>query len=94
MLEHFPLGLHNPVKAWELLAFLATLFAYGTWRRNGWLSVAAGIAVFSTLVSWHYGYRLSPRVLTLADASSYWFGILSIVIFVVVMIREARKEAH
>jgi|GEM_PF-4537651 len=92
MLEHFPLGLHNPVKAWELLAFLATLFVFGIWRRDGWLSVAAGIGVCATLVSWQYGYRLSPNALAAINASSFWSGIVAIGIFLVAMIRGTQRE--
>lgn len=93
MLEHFPLGLHNPMKAWVLLTFLATLFVFGIWRRNGWLSVAAGIAVLSTLVSWHYGYTLPPRVLVATDTASFWFGIFSLVMFFAIIYRNERKDA-
>jgi hypothetical protein len=90
MLQHFPFTLHNPGK---LLVFLVMLFVLGVWRRNAWLSVSSGIATLSAIVSWHYGYTLSPSSLSLADASAFWFGVLSIGIFLVVMIRDARKEA-
>jgi len=90
MLEHFPFDLHSPGK---LLVLLAMLLVLGIWRRNVWLSVSSGVAVFSAVLSWYYGYRLAPRFLALADASAFWFGVLSFGIFLVVTIRGARKEA-